>query len=202
MRLLWLGLVLVCTVASAQIGPVPGLGPIILGGISQGFQNLISISLTTNAATQGGIMRREIITSAVLNPISDGHVRVTFTPPTTGNNTTYSAVWIGEASGTGVNYNGGQVQLKFGGSSSVTLTAGGSTVTSDSTSFTYTSGTSIVVCFDPGATSDVRYVSGLSSVNYSDYTKSGTGECPNTTVSGYSSSSGQTAVLSLIEVGP
>ncbi len=132
--LVWGGLVAAQTLTQ----PGPGLGS---GGISL----LIASQSLTDTSGLTTIESRNVIASAALASISGTKVQVTLVP----NSTTTMSIdlaYIGMKGAAAPNYDGGQKQLLFGGSASVTLTGGGPVIFSDLTTFTYTSGHDLVVC--------------------------------------------------------
>lgn len=165
---------------------------------SDTYSTTANPSLTANAAGYGGYSSRERIPASAIT-VSGDRVRITLTPPTTGNNCVLDDVWIGHA-GTGPNFDGTQVRVTFsGGATGVTLTAGGPSVLSDAITYALDETKDLIVALDYGATSDVRNSS--SATGYISYQKAATsGESGSTAVTGYASNASFLVAVDLVEV--
>lgn len=156
-------------------------------------------SLTSNNTGFGGELIREVFAAAAFSTSGD-RVRITFIPPTSGNNTNISNAFIGKKGVSAPNFDGNQVRITFnGGSNSVVLTAGGPSVVSDPITFSFDHTVDHVIAFEMTGTSDVRINAG-SATNVTRYEKTGSGESGTTTVSGYSSNAGYLLSIDKIEV--
>lgn len=122
---------------------------------------------------------------------------ITLTPATSGTDGAIDAVWIGPAakSGDGYDFDGTQVQVKFGGSNSVTLVAGGSDQVSDDISLTIDASRPLLMAFHNSASGSYRQRSGEFSTN--GWSKSGADDTSTTDKTGYSASGNFTSLKAL-----
>lgn len=169
------------------------------GVVGGEWRTTMSQTLNNNTTGYGGFTIRQWFAAGVIS-LSGNPVRVRLTPTTTGLNTILTGIYIGHAAGAGdaYDFDGAQVQVLFSGSGSVTLTAGGASVTSDEIGFALDETKNLIVSMQHAATSSVRDVSGLGA-NYVSYQKAGA-EAATTNVTGYSTLSGTLTVCDLIEV--
>lgn len=163
---------------------------------SKSFTSQVSQTLTTNNTSFGGYTLRELIPPGS-GGVNGTSLRITLTPPTSGNNTNVGAVYVGHVGGSAPDFDGTQVQVTFSGSNTTTLTAGGATVVSDEIPYAYDRTKALIVSIYMTGTSDVRYVTGLGST-YNNYNKNAN-DPSGTTATGYSSASGTMMVLSKVE---
>lgn len=167
---------------------------------SDTFATMTDPALTTNAAAQGNIARRQVITAAGLTDVSGNAVRVTFAGPTTGNPSTISGAYFGLKGAVAPNFDGNQVPLTFGGNAGGVAAVGGVLV-SDPIPFALDGTKDVVISFNLSTGSDLRYAPGVGTGVVVDYSKSAAAsEIGNTTVSGYTSSADQLAAVDKIEV--
>lgn len=162
--------------------------PLFMSGGS--WQTLVTPTLNSNQGNGAAEAIRSYIGIAAYSATTPtgSKIRVTFTPPTSGSSPTISAVWVGHP-GTAPNFDGNQVQLKFSGGTSLTLTAGGSAVLSDVATFAFDKTKALIV----SVADDVWWERANASIgpNYIQYAKAGDGANAGTTsVSGYSTTSG------------
>lgn len=168
---------------------------------SDTYGNVVDATLTANNTGWGGFTVRQVIAAAATASLSGtkDKLRLTLTPPTTGNNTPINNCWIGYKGAGAADFDGAQVRVTFsGGSNGVTLTAGGGSVVSDSISFAYDDTKDIVLAFDFGATADLRRDT-AAGANFNAYYKAAVAEAGTTTVSGYSTAANSVYVVDLIE---
>lgn len=163
------------------------------------WSNEISQTFNANLTGFAGFANRQLLPAGAA--ANGDKIRLTLTPPSTGNNTNITDVFIGQG-GTAPNYGSTPTRVTFnGGSSSVTLTAGGSTVVSDEIVFSYNASltTTIGILFS-GAASDVRQLTGLGST-YNTYQKgsASVSDINAATGSGFSANSGFMQVVSKVE---
>jgi hypothetical protein len=125
-------------------------------------------------------------------------LRITLVPPLTGANTNINKAYIGHKGTGAADFDGTQVQLKFGGNSGVNITAGGSAVVSDFVAYNYDNTKPLIVSFYHNATSDMR-ASNVPATGQQLYLKSGVDDAANTTASGYTTPSVYNASVSKIE---
>lgn len=145
------------------------------------YTTQISESVSANNPGWTGYNVRQLL-PAGSGGVSGKMIKVTLSPPATGSNTSIAAIYVGHPGGSLPNFSGNQVQLKFGGSSSVVLTAGGPTVTSDPVAYDYDHTKTLLGAFyisagDAGSASPAA--------SFVRYVKSGSDESSSTTVSGY-----------------
>jgi len=134
-----------------------------------------------------GYTLRQVIGSAQISNTGFTQCRVTF-----GCGTSEGAIigtaYIGHAasSGDAYDFDGSQVQLKFSGTNSATISANGSVV-SDTATFTIASGKNLVVAFWVGsaASDGLRRKGTISGYDYY-YLNSGTSDAHTSDTSGYS----------------
>jgi hypothetical protein len=162
------------------------------------FAGAYDPTLTGNSTGFGGVMDRFVIAAAAFSTSGD-RVRLTVTPPTTGNNTNIAHAFIGPKGASAPNFDGTQVRVTFGGNNGVTLVAGGASVVSDEVAIAFDHTKDYVVAFEFTGTTDQRGIFGGAS-NVTRHEKVGSGESGTTNVSGYSSNAGYVAVLDKIEV--
>lgn len=101
-----------------------------------------------------------------------GQLRLTLTPPSSGNSLVLSHVSVGIWSANEADVAATPVEAKFSGASGVTLTAGGSDVVSDALTLTAVNGDKVVVIMD--VTSGDFRVRGGGASNVNSYYKNGT----------------------------
>lgn len=114
------------------------------------FTDCVNITASGSALTGGGYANFTIVTKYSVPILSAAGTicRITMQGPTSGQ-TSVTACWIGQgaSSGNAYNFDGGQVQAKFGGSNSVTLGTGAIAV-SDDIAFSINLSRSILVAFN------------------------------------------------------
>lgn len=132
-------------------------------------------------------------------PATATKIRLTFAPPVSGANGVFSAAWVGHQGAAAPNFDGNQVQLKFGGANGFTLTAGGASVTSDAATFNFDKTKALIVSF--GVTNwRGRSHSGSLSGSTEYYKVSDAASAGNTNVAGYSSIPSTLHVISAISL--
>ncbi|WP_441232662.1 hypothetical protein [Bradyrhizobium sp. 1200_D9_N1_1] len=160
----------------------------------------LSASLNGNSSGSGGTTYRVVIAAAQLAAVSGSYIRVRLIPATSGNNTSISAAFIGKKGGSAPNFDGGQVPLSFSGNPGVTLTVGGSSVTSDWIPFAFSNASDLVLSFEVIGTSDTRTNNAATGITA--YFKATSAEVGLTTVTGYSNAANFSLIFDLIEVAP
>ncbi len=163
--------------AASQGLPFPGPG-----ASSSGVNQLLANQLNGDTSGLTNLEFRNVISSGALASISGTKIQVALVPNTT-TSATVSLAYVGMKGAAAPNYDGGQKQLLFGGSGSVTLTGGGPPILSDVTTFTYTSGTDLVVCLLMTATFSAR-TNTAAGANFNRYAWAAGSNCPNTTAPG------------------
>lgn len=161
------------------------------------FSTTYNPSLTANSTGFGGLTHRTLIAASLFSA-SGSSIRITLTPPTSGNNTNIGACYIGKKGASAPDFDGGQVQVTFGGSATTTLTAGGSPVVSDEIPFAFDHTVDHIISYYMSGTSDVRYANGVA--NVTRYYKSGN-DAAGTSTTGYTSNAGFLDCIDLVEAG-
>lgn len=157
-----------------------------------------SQSLTADAGVGSNYNYVAVIPASDILATDEG-VKLAIRGPASGS-TTISAMWIGHP-GPGIDFDGNQEQIKFGGLSS--LTVGNATVLSDWADFVVDPSKDILVAFSltGGSGRARRSKTGLGS-GYSLHYKAGSGDAGSTTKTLYTAISGATALIEGIEVLP
>lgn len=127
---------------------------------------------------------------------SGSQMRVTLTPPSTGNSAVIAHVSAGIWSANQADVAATPVEAKFGGASGVTLTAGGSVQVSDAFTLSVSGGDKVVIIMD--VTSGDFRVRGGGASNVNSYYKTGS-SWTSTTFSSPTSLTGWDFAVSLIE---
>ncbi len=168
---------------------------------SQAWQISAQESQDTNGTGNASYTLVNVITAATML-YSGSKFRLTLVPPTTGNNTVIGAMYAGHAAAAGdvYDFDGTQVPVTVGGSSSFTLTAGGADVVTDEISYSVDETKSFIVAFQCPATpaSDVRYKA-TAATGWSYYYRLLL-DAATTDKTGYSLSSASNVAVSKIEV--
>lgn len=162
------------------------------------FASTYDPTLSGNSTGFGGAMDRFVFAAAAFSVDGD-RVRLTLAPPSSGNNTIISNVFIGPKGAAAPNFDGTQVRVTFGGNNGVTLAAGGSVVVSDDVALAFDHTKDHVVAIEFTGTSDVRGIFGGAG-NVTRHEKIGSGESGTTSVSGYVPAAGYLGVIDKIEV--
>lgn len=132
--------------------------PLLMGGGTwhTAFTNVASFN--ANNTGWGGYTAIEII-PANTSSFNGSQIRITLYPVTAGNSGTLTGVYAGHAGGSQpYSFDGTQVQIKFAGSGTPTLTAGGSPLLSDAVPYTFDKTKAFCVAFQTPATMDLRGV--------------------------------------------
>jgi hypothetical protein len=167
--------------SSGYVKPTSGAGS---------YVTQISQNLTMNGSGWGGLTLRQIIPPGGAG-VTGKYLKLTLKPSSSGNNSSVAAVYVGHTSGGGssLDFDGTQVQVKFGGANSVTLTAGGSAVVSDPVAYNYDNAKYLIVTIYFSGTSDAcGFAKGALGGGYAAYYKSGN-DAGTTAGTGYSASS-------------
>lgn len=164
---------------------------------ASGYTSVYSTTLNTNTTGQTNTSRRNVYAASLLTDLAGSGLRVKVTPSTTGgSNTQIGEMFIGKKGGSAPNFDGGQVRVTFSGNNGVTLTGGGSSVTSDPVDFVYDGTSDMVIAYS--CLSDGSRWNNASGGQV--YLKSATtNESGNTTVSGYSGPATGVFTVDLIE---
>lgn len=165
--------------------------------IYRSWLSAASATFSTNVTGFSGYTIRQLFPAGAAR--NGSKVRITCSPPSTGNNTVIGACYIGHKGSSAPDFDGNQVQILFGGSASRTLTVGAGDVVSDEIVFAYDRTRELIVSFWFSATSDVRGKTGLGST-YNNYQKAAVNEASLTSTSGYSGNSGFVEVVRLVEI--
>lgn len=177
-------------------------------GVGGGTLQVALPALTFNANSTGWktFSIRQIIAANVMT-ISGLAMRFRLVPPTTGFNTNIVDMFVGHQAGSGDAYDmaAAGTRVTFSGLSTVTLTAGGASVLSDTIAFNFDRSRAFIMTFDFDNTPDcdIRRNIGLSS-DYTHYYKVGSGEGATADVTGYANTGTETAacIVDQIEVAP
>lgn len=165
--------------------------------VFRGWLSAASATFTTNVTGFSGYTIRQLFPAGAVR--NGTKIRITCSPPTSGNNTLIGACYIGHKGASAPDFDGGQVQVLFGGLGTRTLTVGGGDVVSDEITFAYDKNKELIVSFWFSGTSDVRGTTGLGAT-YNNYQKAAVNEASLTSTSGYSGNSGFVEVVRLVEI--
>lgn len=155
-----------------------------------------SVALNANRAGLSGYTNRVLLPAGAVR--NGTKIRITCSPPSTGNNTVIGACYIGHKGVSAPDFDGGQVQVLFGGLGTRTLTVGGGDVISDEITFAYDKSKELIVSMYFSTTSDIRERTGLGAT-YNTYQKNSS-DAASTSTSGYTGNSGFVQTVGLVEV--
>lgn len=156
-------------------------------------------TMNQNSVGWSGYTIRQLIPVSQTSAINSGtKIRVTVSPPTSGNNTVIAGSYIGHAGASPPDFDGNQVQLLWAGSGTKTLTAGAGDSLSDEIVFNYDRTRDLIVSFAFTTTTDARR-NNAANAAYNQYTKVAN-DPSGTTTTGYASGTSTIAVVKLIEI--
>lgn len=167
-------------------------------GAVASWSTLFSHTLESDSAGWGGTSIREVFDTSILS-LNGTHVRVTVQASII-SGCTIDSMYIGEAAASGdpYDFDGGQKQLLFSSSGSVTLGTNASIVT-DELAFSVDHTKNLVIAAHFSGTSSVKS-SSTSATGCSRYQKTGSDESSVSDVSGYSLVSNKISFIGKIEV--
>lgn len=173
----------------------------VINTASDVYTTDVSPAVTGSSGGYGGAGVRLVVAAAAYASSSNGdRIRVTLRAPNATNPSNISAVWVGHKGGSAPNFDGGQVQLKYGGATSFALPVGGGDIVLDPAIFAFDHTKDLVISVGLSGTSNISGVSGLGA-NYNQYEKSAAAaDASSTTVSGYSNNAGYAQIFSKVEI--
>lgn len=188
-------IVLFSITAYSQAIMFPGPG----NSFSGSFTQLLASQLNANDSGFSNLESRNVISAAALAAVSGTKIQVQFVPHTT-TSATISKAYVGMKGASAPNYDGNQKQLLFSSSASLVLTGGGASTFSDILTFTYTSGTDLIICALYSTTFSAR-VNETAGANFNRYSWATGDNCAATTAPGGPTiSAGQIFSIGIIQV--
>ena len=169
--------------------------------LGNAFVTAADPALPSSTTGYGGLMIRFVLKAALFAGVAAGdQIRIIFKPPPAGqNNTIINHCFVGHAGASLPYFDGGQVRQTIGAANGVTLMAGGANVPGDAVAFNFDPTKDLIVAVELAATSHAA-ANPSAGANYDEWSKAGTGESGNTTVTGYSLAAGRIQVIDLVEV--
>lgn len=157
-----------------------------IGGIiplpTSALQWVNTVNLTTAPAISSGWSGFTIVSKYQIGAlaVSGNPTRITVKAASSAGGT-LSAIYIGQVatSGNAYNFDGGQVQVLFGGSGSLTLTAGGGPYLSDDIAFSIDQSRAICLAYNVTGTTTLARLNSLGS-NYVSYYRNAVAQAAST----------------------
>lgn len=157
-----------------------------------------SDTLSTDQLGLGGITFRVLIDSDQLSGTGSS-ISVSFQSASADEGFAITQAYIGHSGASAPDFDGSQVQLLFGGSSTKSISVN-TIEASDFVSFSYDSGKDLIVSFGITAQEDDGLIRNASSTGVTGYTKSGLTEIGDTSISGMTNQGAVNYAIPLIEV--